>query len=143
MCLVGADDFERDYSEAAKWLAKAAEQGNAPAQNSLGVLYREGRGVPQDSQKAFGLFQQAAERGDAKAQANLGSAYYHGGGVERDPVQALVWLKLGTEQEEATASNLLNDLGTELTKEQMAEGLRKLAEARVKFPKRTPPAAAR
>jgi TPR repeat protein len=36
----------QDYIEAANWFRKAADQGNADAQTSLGVLYVNGQGVP-------------------------------------------------------------------------------------------------
>ena len=36
----------QDYAEAAKWYRRAADEGNADAENSLGWLYRSGRGVP-------------------------------------------------------------------------------------------------
>ena len=38
----------QNYAEAAKWYRKAAEQGNATAQESLGSLYEQGQGVPQN-----------------------------------------------------------------------------------------------
>ena len=38
----------QDDTEAVKWFRKAAEQGDASAQNDLGVMYQNGRGVPQD-----------------------------------------------------------------------------------------------
>ena len=42
----------RDYSEAARWWRKAAEQGLAEAQFNLGVTYRQGEGVTKDHQEA-------------------------------------------------------------------------------------------
>jgi len=36
----------QDDVEAAKWYRLAAEQGYAPAQANLGVMYRNGEGVP-------------------------------------------------------------------------------------------------
>ena len=36
-----------------KWLRKAAEQGFAIGQSNLGVMYREGNGVPQDYTEAM------------------------------------------------------------------------------------------
>ncbi len=50
----------------------AAEQRDAQAQYNLGVLYAEGRGVPQDDAEAARWFRLAAEQGLADAQANLG-----------------------------------------------------------------------
>ena len=42
----------QDYKEAVKWYLKAAEQGNAIAQNHLGVMYDQGKGVTQDYKEA-------------------------------------------------------------------------------------------
>src|SRR4051794_35282008 len=51
---------DRDPSQAAEWFRKAAEQGNPRAQNSLGVLYHGGHGVPKDFDQAFGWYKKAA-----------------------------------------------------------------------------------
>jgi TPR repeat protein len=48
----GSDGPPQDYTEAAKWFHKAAEQKNAMAQFNLGRLYENGHGVPQDYVKA-------------------------------------------------------------------------------------------
>ena len=50
----------QDYAEAVKWYRKAAEQGDADAQNSLGVMYRKGRGVAQDYVRAYAWYDLAA-----------------------------------------------------------------------------------
>src|SRR5262249_54459517 len=39
-------DVKQDAAQAAELYRKAAEQGDAAAQNNLGVLYRVGSGVP-------------------------------------------------------------------------------------------------
>ena len=45
----GVELFEQsNYTEAANWYRKAAEQGHANAQYKLGMCYENGRGVPQD-----------------------------------------------------------------------------------------------
>jgi hypothetical protein len=46
----------QDYGQAADWYQKAAEQGNANAQLSLGASYNAGAGVPQDSVQAYKWF---------------------------------------------------------------------------------------
>ncbi len=51
---------------------QAAEQGDAKAQFNLGVMYSDGRGVPQNDAEAVKWFRLAAEQGDASAQYNLG-----------------------------------------------------------------------
>ena len=53
----------------------AAEEGDAAAQFNLGVMYADGRGVPQDETEAVRWYRLAAERGNARAQANLGVKY--------------------------------------------------------------------
>jgi hypothetical protein len=49
-----------------------ANQGNAIAQTNLGVLYRDGKGVPQDYAEALRWYRKAADQGNAIAQTNLG-----------------------------------------------------------------------
>ena len=57
----------KDYKEAVKWYRKAAEQGDAMAQNNLGVRYATGKGAPKDMTKAKYWINKAYEGGDAKA----------------------------------------------------------------------------
>ena len=45
-----------DFPEAARLFRKSADQGNATAQDSLGVLYVNGEGVPQDYVQAYAWF---------------------------------------------------------------------------------------
>ena len=66
-----------DYPEAFRWLQSAA-QAVPMAQRELGVLYRYGRGVPVDANKAMELIRSASDRGDAGAQAILADALDHG-----------------------------------------------------------------
>ena len=39
----------RDHEQALGWYQKAADQGHAPAQVNLGVLYENGRGVGREN----------------------------------------------------------------------------------------------
>ena len=39
------EGVSQDYKKAAEWFTKAAEQGNARAQNMLACMYYEGKGV--------------------------------------------------------------------------------------------------
>ncbi|GHT40504.1 hypothetical protein AGMMS49921_02000 [Endomicrobiia bacterium] len=43
--------------------SKKAVQGDAPAQNNLGVIVLQGEGVEQDYKVAFNWFKKAAEQG--------------------------------------------------------------------------------
>jgi uncharacterized protein len=69
-------------------LQTQAAQGNAEAQYNLGLLYYNGRGVPQDYAKAREWFEQAADQGFANAQYYLGSLYVNGQGVPQDYAMA-------------------------------------------------------
>ena len=55
---------------------RLAEDGDAEAQNDLGVMYGNGEGVPQDYKEAVKWYRLAAEQGVAAAQYNLGGMYY-------------------------------------------------------------------
>jgi TPR repeat protein len=60
-----------DYMPAIRLFRPLAEQGNAKAQNVLGVMFRKGEGVAKNSARAHMWFSFAAARGDAKARAEL------------------------------------------------------------------------
>ncbi len=68
---------------------KAAEQGYAPGQHSLGYMYMNGRGVAQDDREAAQWFRKAAEQGFASAQTLLGIIYATGRGVAQDDREAV------------------------------------------------------
>ena len=106
----GAEAFlNGDYITAAKWLHKAAEQGDADAQYILGLMYYEGKGVPQNFAETAKWFLKAAEQGDAYAQYNLGLMYYNGKGVPQSYMQSYIWLSIA-------AANLSGDLREKIVK---------------------------
>jgi TPR repeat protein len=78
----------QDYTQAAFWWRKAAEQGGPWAQYQLGALYAAGRGVPRDYAQAAFWYRKAAEQGDADAQDALGDLHHDGHGVPQDNTQA-------------------------------------------------------
>jgi TPR repeat protein/predicted NBD/HSP70 family sugar kinase len=110
---IAAYDGE-DYAKAAKLFRKAADIGNADAQNWLGFCYENGQGVTQNYKKAVELYRKAAEQGNAAAQYSLGNCYFDGNGVPEDlPVEdrqaeAVKWWTMAAEQGDDTAQN---DLG--------------------------------
>jgi TPR repeat protein len=63
---------------------KAAEQGYAEAQLNLGLMYSNGKGVPQDYAKAAEWYAKAAIQGHYSAQFELGNLYLRGQGVAKD-----------------------------------------------------------
>jgi TPR repeat protein len=60
-----------DYMPAIRVFRTLAEQGNAKAQNVLGVMFRKGEGVPKNPARAYMWFSFAAKRGEAGAKAEL------------------------------------------------------------------------
>lgn len=54
-----------------KWYRKAAEQGHAAAQFYLGVMCREGEGVPKDDAEAVKSFLKAADKGFARRRSSI------------------------------------------------------------------------
>jgi TPR repeat protein len=85
----------QDYLQARQWYAKAADQGRAEAQTSLGTMYLTGHGVPQDYQQALFWFRLAANQGNPMAYTKLGLMYERGNGVTQDVVLAHKWYILG------------------------------------------------
>ena len=61
----------QNYTKAKYWYKKAAEQGNANAQNNLGVLYENGQGVTQNVTQAKSWFEKVAAQGNTLAQHAL------------------------------------------------------------------------
>jgi TPR repeat protein len=99
-----------DYAEAAKNFRKAAEQGDASAHYNLGVLYKTGKGVPQDNAEAVKWFQKAADQGSEPAQSRLGFMYRTGQGVLQDFAEAVKWYRKAAEQGNATVQGVLGVL---------------------------------
>jgi len=77
---------------------KEAEQGIAIAQYSLGVMYFNSHGVPQNDVKALEWYTKAAEQGVADAQYMLGFWYDFGEGVPEDDAKAVEWYTKAAEQ---------------------------------------------
>ena len=69
--LLKTDPTAEEVSEAIALLTEAARLGDADAEYNLGVCYRNGIGVSQDSSAAVQLYRQAAAKGQAAAQVAL------------------------------------------------------------------------
>ncbi|MDA9976306.1 sel1 repeat family protein [Alphaproteobacteria bacterium] len=111
-----AADQAGDFTEAAKWYRKAAEQGVAQAQNRLGVMYARGQGVTQDIDEALKWYRKAAEQGYAGTLYKLGLMYRDGHRVTQDYVEAVKWFRKLAEQGKAGWQENLKELKNELGK---------------------------
>ena len=93
------------YENAREWFEKSAEQGLAQAQFSLGVMYDQGRGVPQNDAKAFEWYEKAAQQGDVDAQLSLGVMYMIGQGVAQNQATAKELFKQACDNGDKTGCN--------------------------------------
>jgi TPR repeat protein len=98
-----AKNNSAEYEASAKELRKSAEAGDASAQNALGLLYYEGKGVPKNYGLAKEWFEKAAKQGRAGAQVNLGTLYLHGDGAPESAQMALFWFERAAAQRDALA----------------------------------------
>jgi uncharacterized protein len=96
-----------DYATALRLYRKAADQGQAAAQYSLGVLYANGQGVPQNYTEAVNWYRKAADQGQAAAQYNLGVLYANGQGVPQNYTEAMNWFRKAADQGQAEAQHNL------------------------------------
>ncbi len=116
---------EQERAEAAQLYRLAADQGVAGAQCRMGVVYAEGRGVPQDDAEAVRWFHLAADQGDAEAQGGLGFAYGAGRGVKQDFVASHMWLTLSIAQligpTRHAASKFRDTIAAAMTSAQLAD----------------------
>jgi TPR repeat protein len=106
----GAPGTPRDPKKARGFFERAAAQGFAPAQNSLGCLYQHALGVPRDYEKACELYRKAAEQGNARAQNNLGYMYLKGYGVERSAAKAFKLYNRAAKQGDAAGQYNLGSM---------------------------------
>jgi TPR repeat protein len=77
-----------DYQTALAEWRPLAEAGDVNAQTMLGLVYAEGKGVPQEHAEAAKWFRRAATRGHAEAQFALWVLYGLGEGVPQDFIAA-------------------------------------------------------
>jgi hypothetical protein len=94
----GARNRPPDFAEALKWIHLAADQGNAKAQDRLGLMYYQGRGVPRDYNEAARWYLLAAQAGNEHAQRELAEMYHEGQGVPRDLQESKRWIKVVNER---------------------------------------------
>jgi hypothetical protein len=85
---------KRDFTEACKWYAVAADRGDAMAMENLGGCYFYGKAGEKNINKAIELYKKAADKNDRTAQFMLGTLYARGDGVPKNLDQATNLLTL-------------------------------------------------
>jgi TPR repeat protein len=106
--------YERgDYAQAMKVFRQLAERGHQWAQRRVGLMYAEGKGVPQDYQEAVKWYRLAAAQGNVPAQYSLGLAYEKGQGVPQDYQEAVNWYRIAAAREDEWAQTRLGSIYAE------------------------------
>lgn len=122
-----------DFTTAFKEWKPYADKGNSGAQYSIGLLYRDGKGVQKDDKEALAFFQKAAEQGHADAQLLVGTYYAAGRIVAHDDKKSAFWFRKAAEQGLVKAQYLLagyyiNGMGVPQNDAEGAAWYRKAAE---------------
>ena len=106
-----ADKPQRDPAEIGRApvdiVMQRAREGHDMAMNNLGMLYRDGRGVPQSDEEAVSWFRKSAEKGNAKAMTNLALMYFKGRGVPRNEAEARRLMQRAAELGDDRARDLI------------------------------------
>jgi TPR repeat protein len=120
-----------DFPEAIDRARKGAEEGDATAQNSFGLRFASGEGVPRSEAEASKWFRRAAQQGLADAQFNLGNLFYSAS-LSRPPVgtgeariEAYMWYHLAAAQGHQRAGAFEETLNLQLTDSELHEGNRR------------------
>ena len=129
----GSPEQDEIRNNAKDNILELANEGDACAQNNLGLMYSYGRGVELSYEKAVEWYLKAAEQGFARAQNNLGVMYENGTGVEQSYEKAREWWQKAAEQGLADAQCNLGWMyekgrGVELSYEKAAKWYLKAAE---------------
>ena len=128
-CMAIADPFQdgqtayqrHDYATALRVWRRLADQGSAPAEFSLGLIYSRGLGVPQDYANAVKWYLEAANQGNGAAQLKLGTMFARGRVVPQDNVCALLWYNLAAAQSIEYASGKRDALERAVPRYQVAQ----------------------
>lgn len=112
--------LHRDYGTAIRIWKRLAEQGVLVAQYTLGLMYDNGEGVPEDDIEAAKWYRLVAEQGDVDAQYSLGLMYAKGEGVPKDYIQAYKWWNLAATEGEERSRRHKEIIGKLMSREQIA-----------------------
>jgi TPR repeat protein len=71
--------LEQNYAKAVKYYQLGADQGHAPAQHNIGVMYANGTGVTRNLSTALKWFKLAALQSYPNAQSALANSFFSPG----------------------------------------------------------------
>jgi TPR repeat protein len=117
-----------DYTKAAHWYLKAANQNHPLAQFNLGMMFAGGQGVVRDEVKEVMWMRMAAQQGDAGAQHHMGMKHRRASfeGLPNDAIEANIeaykWFRLAAAQGYRASDGARDDIAINLTLAQVVEG---------------------
>ena len=94
---------DESYKKAATIWEKLAKSGDRRSQTCLAMMYEDGDGVPQSSEKALYWYKKAAMKGDTDSQLILAMSYCYGDGVKKDLKTCAKWAKMAKDKGENVA----------------------------------------
>ncbi len=127
------DGVVQDFSQAATWYRRAADQDHPLAQFNLAMMYAEGQGVPQDDVEAARWMRKAAELGDAGAQFNLAVRCQRASLTREEPaaseakIEAYKWFQLAATQGYGNSAQSCESLNLRMTFDEVVQGDRRAA----------------
>lgn len=111
LCLANSEQVDEEKtSKIVDYWTKAAKLGNDVAKVNLGLLYYDGKIVPQNYEEAFKWFAEAAEVGNIAGVFQTGLCYHNGKGVEKDIEKAIEYYKKGMEHGDVQCAHNLGSI---------------------------------
>lgn len=118
------------------WTA-LADRGYVKAQNNLGTMYSQGKGVSRNYPLAVFWYRRSAAQGDARAMYNIGIAYEYGRGVDRNHATALDWYSRAAAKGVVEAVNAMASLFANSTDPNVRDGQQAVRWAEIAVSRRT------
>ncbi len=117
-----------DPAAGTAWLTRAAQNGNAAAQNNLATLYERGLGgVPRNLENARQLYTLAANQGHGPATLALARLFSEGVGTAPDAIKGWALATLAAERGEKDADKMASEIAAKFSEKQRVEALKELA----------------
>jgi TPR repeat protein len=98
---------KKDVATVLRVVRSWADKGIPQAQNLMGRMHQQGRGLAKDEAEAAVWYRKAAENGYVEAQNSLGRLLRNGTGVPKDVAEAAKWFLKAAEQNNADSQNYL------------------------------------
>jgi TPR repeat protein len=105
--LLAIDGDLQDFERARTMFGRAADLGNMDAAYALGLLYKEGRGVPRDPAKAAEWFRKAADENIVAAEIDYAVMLFNGDGIQKDEAGAARYFMKAAATNNPVAANRL------------------------------------